>query len=76
MYMEDINQSLYEQLQRYNSWRDERSRMIFSGDAEDRDHIEFVLDLMETTDDDILRIECRLFLEYNAVFLAKQYVER
>jgi len=64
----------YAQIQKYNQERDQLCLKIFHGDALDPDHLRWVLDLMDTTDDDIVRIECRLFIEYNSIKLARTYL--
>jgi len=72
-----INRDMdYDQLQKYNVWREEVSRQIFSRPASDVDHLRWVLNLLDTTDDDILRIEARLYCEYSAVFLAREYIKQ
>jgi len=64
----------YEQIQKYNQERDLTCQRVFAGDALDKSHLGWVLGLMDTTDDDIIRIECRLFLEYNSIKLARTYL--
>lgn len=59
----------------YNNQQESIIKKIFDGKASDKEHLKWVLDLNQTTDDDLLRIECRLFLEYNARFLAEEYIK-
>lgn len=64
----------YKEIQRYNEERDLICRKVFAGDVLDGEHLSWVLGLMDSTDDDIIRIECRLFIEYGAIKLARKYL--
>lgn len=56
--------------------RDTISTLIFSKPVMDKEHLAWVLSILDTTDDDILRIEARLYCEYSAVFLAREYLKQ